>query len=152
MASHCTQRLMLGLLAGFALMGTAQAGDYSSASSYNAGYGMTAGEENKAADFSLRDENGNMTIINGMFTSASNQMESGAQQASATANGGSSQSGTGAGSSAGTSGAGSMYGGAQAIGNSLNVVTYGNFNTVIVDSKQTNNGNQTASVVLNAGQ
>ena len=31
-----------------------------------------------------------------------------------------------------------------AIGNQLNVVTQGSFNTVIVDSTQINNGNQTA--------
>ena len=147
MAVHSAYRLVLGLVAGFAFAGAAQAGDYSNASSYNSGYGMNAGDENKAADFSLRDANGNMTILNGMFTSASNQMETGAQQASATSNG------TGAGSPGGMSGAGTvMNGGAQAIGNSLNVVTYGSFNTVIVNSTQTNNGNQTASVVLNNGQ
>lgn len=147
MAVHRAHRLVLGLLAGFALIGTAQAGDYSNSSSYNSGYGMTAGQENKASDFSLRDDNGNMTILNGMFTSASNQMETGAQQATATSNG------TGAGYPGGMSGAGTvMTGGAQAIGNSLNVVTYGSFNTVIVNSSQTNNGNQTASVVLNNGQ
>jgi holdfast attachment protein HfaA len=42
-----------------------------------------------------------------------------------------------------------MNGGATAIGNSLNVVTVGNNNTVVVNSTQTNNGNQSASVSLN---
>ncbi len=40
----------------------------------------------------------------------------------------------------------SSNGTASAIGNSLNVITTGSYNTVIVNSKQTNNGNQTATV------
>ena len=40
-------------------------------------------------------------------------------------------------------------GGATAIGNQLNVVVQGNHNTVIVNSRQTNNGNVTAGTVLN---
>jgi holdfast attachment protein HfaA len=50
---------------------------------------------------------------------------------------------------AGTGGLGAAYGGATAIGNSLNVVTVGSNNTVVVNSTQTNNGNQNASVSLN---
>ena len=42
-----------------------------------------------------------------------------------------------------------MFGGATAIGNSLNVVTTGSNNTVIVNSTQTNNGDQTANVSIN---
>ena len=38
---------------------------------------------------------------------------------------------------------------ATAIGNSLNVVVTGSWNTVIVDSKQINNGDQNADVSLN---
>ena len=41
-----------------------------------------------------------------------------------------------------------MMGTASAIGNQLNVVTVGNNNTVVVNSRQTNNGNQTANVNL----
>ena len=37
----------------------------------------------------------------------------------------------------------------RAIGNSLNVITTGSNNTVIVTSKQTNNGDQTANVSIN---
>ena len=44
---------------------------------------------------------------------------------------------------------GAAYGGATAIGISLNVVTVGSNNTVVVNSTQTNNGNQNASVSLN---
>lgn len=146
MAVSNTHRLVLSLVATLALSGAAHAADYSNASAYNAGYGMAAGAENKAADFSVRDENGNLTIINGMFASASNSQQSGVQSATATASGVGSQSGTGLG---GTGGASNLNGSASAIGNSLNVVTTGNFNTVIVNSTQTNTGNQTASVVLN---
>jgi holdfast attachment protein HfaA len=52
-------------------------------------------------------------------------------------------------SSLGTGTSGAAYGNATAIGNSLNVVTVGNNNTVVVNSTQTNNGNQSASVSLN---
>ena len=52
-------------------------------------------------------------------------------------------------SSLGTSSSGAAYGNATAIGNSLNVVTVGNNNTVVVNSSQTNSGNQNASVSLN---
>jgi holdfast attachment protein HfaA len=40
----------------------------------------------------------------------------------------------------------SGFGSAQAIGNQLNVVTQGNYNTVIVDSTQINNGDISADV------
>jgi holdfast attachment protein HfaA len=43
------------------------------------------------------------------------------------------------------------FGGSQAtaIGNSLNVVTVGSGNTVVVNAHQENNGNQTATVSTN---
>lgn len=40
----------------------------------------------------------------------------------------------------------SGFGSAQAIGNQLNVVTQGNYNTVIVDSTQINNGDVSADI------
>jgi holdfast attachment protein HfaA len=113
-----------------------QAGvDYSSAATYSTNYGMTAGEENATVNPSLRDGNGNLTVVNGQFTSSAMSQQSGAQNMST-------MSGSGTGS-------GTAYGTASAIGNSLNVVTEGNNNTVIVNSTQTNNGNQTATVSMN---
>jgi holdfast attachment protein HfaA len=53
------------------------------------------------------------------------------------------------GTSSGTGSSGAAYGGSTAIGNSLNVVTVGSGNTVIVNSSQTNNGNQTATTTMN---
>jgi holdfast attachment protein HfaA len=49
----------------------------------------------------------------------------------------------------GVGGAGSATGQANAIGNQLSVVVLGSHNTTIVDSTQTNNGNQTATAELN---
>jgi holdfast attachment protein HfaA len=115
---------------------SAQAGvDYSNAATYNTAYGMTAGPENATVNPSLRDGNGNLTVVNGQFTSSSMSQQSGVQNMST-------MSGSG-------TGAGAAYGTASAIGNSLNVVTNGNNNTVIVNSTQTNNGNQTATVSMN---
>jgi holdfast attachment protein HfaA len=118
----------------------AQAGDYSQSSSYNQGYGMAAGEENAPVNASLRDSNGNLTVVNGQFTSSQMSQTSGVQQMST----------IGSMSSMGTVSNSTGVGGmstatATAIGNSLNVVTVGSNNTVIVNSSQTNNGNQTAS-------
>ena len=42
-----------------------------------------------------------------------------------------------------TSGTG-MLGQSQAVGNQLNVITTGNYNTIIIDNNQINNGDQTA--------
>ena len=42
-----------------------------------------------------------------------------------------------------------QLGGATAIGNNLNVTVQGNWNTVIIDSTQINNGDVTANVELN---
>ncbi|MEI9991782.1 MAG: holdfast anchoring protein HfaA [Rhizomicrobium sp.] len=128
--------------AAFAVFATAaQAGDYSNASNYNAPYGMQAGQENAPPNTSLRDANGNLTVVNGVFTSANFGPAAGAGAA-----------GSGVSSSfsgAGTSGASSTTGAATAIGNQLNVVTLGNNNTVVVNAVQTNNGNQTATNTVN---
>lgn len=115
----------------------ALAGDFSNAADYNHGYGMNAGQENQTINPSLRDANGNLTVVNGQFTSSQMSQQSGVQQMSA--------SGFGVGSA----GTGTAYGTASAVGNSLNVVTIGNNNTVVVSSHQTNNGNQEANISLN---
>jgi holdfast attachment protein HfaA len=115
---------------------SAQAGvDYSNAATYSSNYGMSPGQENATVNPSLRDGDGNLTVVNGNFTSSSMSQQSGVQNMNT-------MSGSGTGS-------GAAYGTASAIGNSLNVVTTGNNNTVIVNSTQTNNGNQTATVSMN---
>ena len=133
-------RLLLFAGCAAALAGVAQAADYNSSASYNSPYGMSAGAENQTVNPSLRDANGNLTVVNGQFTSSAFSQATGVQSM------GTISSSTL--SSLGNS-SGAAYGSASAIGNSLNVVTVGNNNTVVVNSTQTNNGNQTASVSLN---
>ncbi|MDR3528714.1 MAG: holdfast anchoring protein HfaA [Rhizomicrobium sp.] len=133
--------LAAGLCAA-ALCSAAGAADFSNAASYNSAYGMTAGQENQAVNPSLRDANGNLSVVNGQFTSSSFSRQTGVQTMGTISSSSLSSLGT-------TSGAGTTYGSATAIGNSLNVVTVGNNNTVIVNSTQTNTGNITAKTSLN---
>lgn len=136
-----TLRLATAAAAILGFAAAAQAGDYSNASTYNTPFGLTPGQENQAPTPSLRDANGNLTVVNGEFTSANFGTSAGA-----------SASGSGVGSAvsgAGTSGATSTIGTATAIGNQLNVVTLGNDNTVIVNATQNNSGNQTAINTVN---
>ncbi len=119
------------------LAGTARAGGYDNMAAYNHPYGMAAGQETQAINPSVRDANGNLTVVNGQITSGSVSQQSGVQTAGANVTG------------SGSSGSGAMFGGATAIGNSLNVVTTGSNNTVIVTSTQTNNGDQNANVSIN---
>jgi holdfast attachment protein HfaA len=127
--------LAVTAIAAFGLVSAAQAGDWTNSASYN---GIGAAAQNAPSNFSLRDGNGNLTVVNGQFVGSSYSSSSGAQSASAYAGG------------VGTSGGQQMSGQATAIGNSLNVVVVGNHNTTVVDSSQTNNGNQTANAALNA--
>jgi holdfast attachment protein HfaA len=138
-----TKQISLAAFAAvLATVSSAQAGCYTSASSYNTGYGMTPGEENAPINASLRDANGNLTIVNGQFTSSQVSQQSGVQQMS-TIGGGMGTLGTVSNSTAG--GTSTSTSTASAIGNQLNVVTIGSDNTVVVNSSQTNNGNQTAT-------
>ena len=142
MAKHFQFRIAAAALIACSVVATAaKAGDYSNASNYNAPYGMQAGQENAPPNVSMRDANGNLTVVNGQFTSANFGAATGAAA-----------SGSGVGTSisgAGTSGATSTFGTATAIGNQLNVVTLGSNNTVIVNATQTNSGNQTATNTVN---
>ncbi len=95
---------------------------------YNAGYGRLSGQENRMVDYSTRDANGNRVIVDGV-------MLTGDDQSTFTRSGGSLDSYSGAGS----------QGSSTAIGNNLVVITQGSYNTVIVNSTQTNNGDVTAN-------
>lgn len=134
------------------LAGSAHAQTASSSSDYNHPFGMTSDQGNDPINSSLRDSNGNLTIVNGVFTSSSFSAQSGVQQAgiigsSAMASGAGFGGATASGNSMSSGGSQSIGGvSATSVGNSLNVVTIGNNNTVVVDSNQTNNGNQTATV------
>jgi holdfast attachment protein HfaA len=130
---HMTELLtgLAGLAAvtglAFAPSATAQAA--SSASQFERPYGFAPGQESTPFTAASRDVSNNRVIINGLI------------------NGG---TGLGTGLYTGwgqTEGASGMLGSGTAIGNQLNVITNGNYNTVIIDSTQINNGDQT--VVLN---
>jgi len=128
----------------FALSSVAAfADDFSNAASYNHPYGMQAGQENSTISPSMRDANGNLTVVNGQFTSSQFSSQSGAQSMSS--------SGTSL-ANMGTRTSGAAFGGATAIGNQLQVVTVGNYNTVVVSSHQTNTGDQTANFSLNGSK
>ena len=102
------------------------------AASFNGGYARYNGQENRAIEnYSNRDASGNMLIVDGII-------QAGSSYASSEAKSSSYSGGVGIGSSSAT-----------AIGNNLNVVTQGNFNTVIVNSTQINNGNVTAGAQTN---
>jgi len=107
----------------------------SNAASFNAGYGRTAGSENRAVDVSTRDANGNRIIVDGLILTGEDQ-----STFSSTTGAVDAFAGVGAGS-----------GGSSAIGNNLVVVTQGNYNTVIINSTQTNKGTVTAGTAVAAG-
>lgn len=108
----------------------AWAGDWTNSAAYNGG----TASQNQASSYSLRDANGNLTMVDGRVTSSTYAQGSGAQWAGGGVGGGSGLN---------------AYGQATAIGNQLNVVVIGSRNTTIVDSTQINNGNQTATANLN---
>lgn len=117
-------------------VGAAQAQSMgSSSSAFNAGYGRAAGDENRPVNFSIRDANGNLTIIDGVMNTGRDQ---------------STLSGSSIVDGGGYAGVGGAYSGsASAIGNNLNVVTSGSYNTVIINSVQTNTGAVTANGYVN---
>ena len=119
----------IAALALFASCAAASAQTWNSSSGYN-GYGTAS--QNTPITSSLRDSNGNLTMVDGQITSANFGVNQGGQSAGV-----------------GTGGAGAAYGQASAIGNQLQVQVIGFNNTVVIDSRQTNTGNQTATVDLN---
>nr|WP_246347561.1 holdfast anchoring protein HfaA [Brevundimonas basaltis] len=115
----------------------AQSAGSSGMGAYQAGYGGSRYTTARPQTGSTRDQNGNRLIVDGIIQAGANSYSS--------ASGGVSSSFSGVG---GTNG-GTAIGGSTAIGNSLNVVVQGNHNTVIVNSRQVNNGNVTAGTSLN---
>lgn len=114
----------------------AQSAGSSGMGAYTAGYGGARYSTARPQTGSTRDANGNRLIVDGIIQAGASTYSS--------ATGGVSSSFSGAGGAGGTA-----IGGSTAIGNSLNVVVQGNHNTVIVNSRQVNNGNVTAGTSLN---
>lgn len=107
----------------------ASAQEASSVSEFERPYGFGYGQESQPFAASTRDRLGNRVIINGLIEGGS---------------------GLGTGLYTGwgqTDGATGMIGSGTAVGNQLNVITNGSNNTIIIDSTQINEGDQT--VVLN---
>ncbi len=131
------RRLNAGLAALAVMAGCAGAVHAQSASStmsgFTSGYNLSSGELTQGVNVATRDANGNKVITDGVTQIGANQSvfsnSSGAVDA--------------------FSGAGAIGGAASAIGNNLNVSVSGSYNTVIVNSTQINNGNVSASTVLN---
>lgn len=92
----------------------------SSVSDLERPFGMGYENFDRPIEASTRDENGNRVIVNGRMD-IEGTLSGGLMDNYATG-----------------------WGSAQAIGNQLNVVTTGNYNTVIVDSTQINNGDVSA--------
>ncbi len=115
-----------GALLGLAGGATAQEAAY--VAEFERPYGFGYGEESRPYDGRTRDPNGNRVIVNGLI-----------------------EGGTGLGTSLNTGwgqteGAQGMIGTGSAIGNQLNVITNGSNNTIIIDSTQINNGDQTVAL------
>ena len=112
--------------------GYTSSGSYSNSSTYNGGIGRV-GQENHLGRAGNRDPNGNLLIVNGLISQAGQVAQQESVQTSGT----------------GVGGVGGGQASATAIGNNLNVQVSGQWNTVIVNSKQTNTGSQSASAGLN---
>jgi holdfast attachment protein HfaA len=107
----------------FALVAPASAQTITYSGELNVPYGHSYRDENTPYNPTTRDANGNRLIVNGRIVQGD----------------GSNLPGTLSGDFFSGQGGG-------AIGNQLNVVTNGNWNTVIIDSTQINNGNQTVNL------
>ena len=92
--------------------------------------GFAYGQEDRPFDANTRDSAGNRVIINGRIMTGASTRGCGLA--------------TGWGQTGGATG---LRGTGTAIGNQLNVITNGSNNTVIIDSTQINNGDQTATTL-----
>ncbi len=124
--------LVGGLVLLLAMPASAQTAN-ASAGDFERPWGFGYGQESQPYEASTRDASGNRTIIGGLLEGGSGLSSYANATASAYAN---AQASSGAGFSQGSS-----------IGNQINVITQGNYNTVVVNATQINNGNQ--NTVLN---
>ena len=129
--SLTTKSVLAGVLALGAVSGAVQAQTMTtSAAAFETGYGIARNEMQNAIDPSTRDANGNRVLVDGMMVTGT---DNSVYAYGKTMGAGDSFSGAGA------------LGGATAIGNNLQVTVNGSYNTVVIHSTQTNNGNVTAT-------
>ena len=130
--THILIRLALGaglVGAALGLSANADAQEAAYAAEFERPYGFAYGQEDRPFEPGTRDANGNRLIVNGRILNGASSLTGGL--------------GTAWGQ---TGGAPGMLGGSAVIGNQLNVITNGSFNTVIIDSTQINNGDQSAAL------
>ena len=140
------QRTILLLATGlFAMPLPAAANGFSDGSSFNTPKGTASNDFNAPASGYGRDANGNRTIVDGRFVGHCHFNKDGITP------GVGSRSGVAESSGFPTDPCQDRVDGDRtnimAVGNSVTVMTQGTYNTVIVNTQQTNNGNQ--KVVLN---
>ncbi|MEM6627924.1 MAG: holdfast anchoring protein HfaA [Pseudomonadota bacterium] len=97
-------------------------------------FGFAYGDESRPFDAGTRDANGNRVIIDGRMVIGDDL---------------STLSRTDSFSFSGSASGAGYFAPGNAVGNQLNVITQGSNNTVIIDSTQINDGDQT--VILNGG-
>lgn len=127
-----TMTTTLGASAALAVVGffatpAADAQEASSVSQFERPYGYGFGDESRPFDAGSRDINGNRVIVNGRIMTGTSTLSGDLNTMWGQ-----------------TEGASGMLGSSSAIGNQLNVITNGSWNTIIIDSTQINNGDQTA--------
>ncbi len=101
--------------------GASHAQTPSRAGEFEQGYGVGGGGLEQPIEAGSRDANGNRVVLNGRILQGQTTLSGGLMD------------GDGA------------YGAASAIGNQLNVITQGSWNTVIIESTQTNTGDVNAA-------
>lgn len=144
--SRTIQALGLAVLLALAGAGAGLAQSASSsASAYTRGYNNGYSGMSTPVNASVRDANGNLTIVDGVIQTGSDNSVFGKLSTSGALDQFSGAGGT-------TVSTGTATGSATAIGNNLVVVTSGSYNTVIVNANQTNTGTVTASTTVLNGK
>ncbi len=136
-AQGCMRATLTALAAATAVAAAgpaaAQAGRPAIANEFDRPYGMGYGQEILPYEARTRDVNGNRVILDGRIVVGDDlsTLPAGLYNMNGLMSGGTGLNGIGSG---------------QAIGNQLNVITQGSWNTVVVNSTQINNGDQTVVV------
>lgn len=129
---HAVKTVLIGTAAGLAgLMGIAQTSHAQEAivsGQFELPYGSGFSDYSTPYDPGTRDSAGNRIIVDGRIITGDSI----------------STLGMGLNTTWGSTSGTGMIGQSMAIGNQLNVITTGSYNTIIIDSTQINNGNQTA--------
>jgi holdfast attachment protein HfaA len=119
-----------------------------SVSDFQRPWGTSNAQNSEPYRAGTRDANGNRVVLNGVL-----QTGVGVQaQMAGTGGVGNAPTQTGQGGGQTGMSATGRNSSALAVGNQLNVVVQGNYNTVIVNSTQTNNGNVTATSSTGSGE